>query len=91
MQKKRRSARRRLRCIRGSSVPANTSTNAAALPVRGALAGADAWEMADREAEALERAELEASEQRLQESVLRIRRHLASEQRRQTQRQRNRR
>lgn len=60
-------------------------------PQRGALAGADAWEMADRAEELAMRAEAEEAEQRLAAAVLCQRRRLASEQRRNDQRRRNRR
>ncbi len=72
-------------------MPANIPTSAVALPVRGDLAGADAWEQADHLEELALRAEAEEAEQRLAAAVLRQRRRFASEQRRAESRRRSRR
>lgn len=72
-------------------MPANIPTSATALPVRGWLAGSDAWELADRAEELMERAALEEAEWQLEVAILRTRRRMQGEQRRAESRRRNRR
>ncbi len=69
---------------------ANIPASGAVFPVRGDMAGADVWEMADRAEELAERAALEESERRLEAAILRTRRRLEGERRRGAQRRRSR-
>lgn len=70
---------------------ADMPSTANGFPERGSLAGSDAWDVVDRLEELQMRLEAEEFERQLEATVLRMRRRIQSEQRRQAQRQRNRR